>query len=232
MNIKINEYDLTINRISNYSLYAKIISNPEFIALEEPKVPEVWSEKRKAYISNPFSPDYARDLEIYEISRNKLIIDLLLNECVEIDLNQIETRQLNRLQRTQINNSIKLAVLKYIVFRSAADINELIKNLLLTEALVYDYLQLVAVTRNGINLLEHSLIHPVNTTIAISPIIIGAYELVNPLHEYTACISSAMSWESWLTNKYTLEIMAYTVAMYRLNKLIEVHSQDEQQGKK
>jgi hypothetical protein len=125
---------------------------------------------------------------------------------------------------------LKLGILKHIILQSPNDINKIVYSTLLTEALVYEYIGLISITRNGVDILTHGLKNPADAHIEISPITVGAYELVSPLHEYTACIEAKLDWNSWLNNGYELNVMAYTIAIHRLNKLIDIHSQDEIQS--
>lgn len=229
--IQVNGYDVTLHRISNYLLYQKIINNERFKNLEEPEIPKFWSEQKQAWLENPMSPEYTRDIQLYDIERNQIILDIILSECITIDINQVDKGVINKLTRTRLSDNIELAVLKYVIFKNIQDINKLIENLLLTEHLVYNYITLVSVTRSGISILEHNLKDPINSQIEITPITVASHELVNPLHEYNSCVETGLDWDRWLNNDYDLEMMAYTIAMYRLNKLIEVHQQDEQSSK-
>ncbi|MCB1711782.1 MAG: hypothetical protein KDH96_04660 [Candidatus Riesia sp.] len=228
---KVNGYTVELIRQSNYLLYDKIINDPDFISLTEPEVPKFWSESKQAWLENPMSAEYNTAVQLFDIERNKIIVDIVLNSCVKFNIDQIDQNIINKITRTRLSEDINLAILKYVIFRSQVDVNNLIKNVLLTEHLVYKYITLIDVTRNGIPILEHKLRNPVNSHIEITPITIGMHELVNPIHEYNSCVESNLNWDKWLSNEYTLEMMAYTIAMYRLNKLIEVHQQDEQTKK-
>jgi hypothetical protein len=225
--VKINGYELELSRISNYLLYDLILKSDKFNELSLPDVPKFFIERQNRWVENPHDPNYTQALEIYEINKSKLIVDILLTTCVKVDTKQFDSKSVNRIKRLNLDEDLNLALLKYVVLKSQTNTNILIKKLLLTEALVYNYISLLTVTRNGIDILEHNLRNDTNVDIQISPITVGAFELVNPLHEYTSCVETGLNWNDWLNNKYELNVMAYTVAMYRLNKLIEIHTNDE-----
>lgn len=226
--MNINGYELELPRISNYMLYQKIINDPKFEELPYPEVPKFYIEKQKRWVENPNSAEYLRDIEVYEIAKTNLIIDIVLANIM-FDYKQIDDNQIRALKRSQLNGNLHLAILKYIIIKDHYNVNKLIQEILLTETLVYKYITLLTVTRNGIDILKHDLRNPAKTNIDVLPITIGGHELVNPLYEYTACVDTGLDWMKWLNNDYQLNDMAYTIAMYRLNKLIDIHSQDELQ---
>jgi endogenous inhibitor of DNA gyrase (YacG/DUF329 family) len=44
-----------------------------------------------------------------------------------------------------------------------------------------------------------------------------------------ACVDSGLDLDRWLNGQYTVQTMVYTVAYYRVKKLVEAHSSDAEQ---
>lgn len=223
-------YDgLVINsQYSNFQLISDVSS--ELKKIPVPQIPKYFSKRKNEWIDNPDAPEYYEALKLYNIKKNLLVYDVFLENAITLTV-PINTDILKKIKRyIKTNDSNKIIYIKYHLL-TEKQLNDILTQVLLFENSVDKFITFLKVTRNGQDILNYPLRNNVNVNIDYEQFYIGENLLVHPLHEYNACISSNMDWSIWMSNKYSIDTKAYTIALYRLNKLTEIHSNDEVQSK-
>lgn len=218
---------IDIQRVANYKLY-----NIE-PGIVKPQPPEFFIESQNRTIQNLDHPDYVEGLQLYQIAKVAAINDYIIStfKLVKNNNKQFETYWV-KLKKTLIQNDLydvtKGDDFYFIKFVLLADnLTTVIENVCLTESYVLKMFNSIPVLKYGVSIIDSQLQFTIKTGIEYPPVQIGNDILVNPIDEWNACVASGMNWSKWIKNKYSLEEMAVTVAIYRLNRLTELHSQDE-----
>jgi hypothetical protein len=195
-----------------------------------PQIPKYFSKKRNDWFDYPDDPSYYEAIKLYNLKKNLLVYDVFLNNAITLT-KTIDINVVRRLRRFIITkDSDKLLYIKYYLL-TEENLNDILYENLLFESHVDIYINFFSIKRNNQNILSYPLRNNVDVNIEYEQIYIGENVLVHPLHEYNACISSGMNWINWTKNEYDKSSKAYTIALYRLNKLTEIHSNDEVQSK-
>lgn len=195
-----------------------------------PLVPKYFSKRQNTYIDNPDDPSYNEAIKLYNVKKNLMVYDIFLEKAITLNvpIDQTIIKRLRRYVHTQ--ESDKSLYIKYHLLTEES-MNDILYKSLLFERHVDQYINFFNITRNSQNILSYPLRNNVDVNIEYEQIYVGENVLVHPLHEYNACISSNINWNQWIYNEYDKDTKAYTIAMYRLNKLTEIHSNDEVQSK-
>lgn len=197
--------------------------------LVKPKVPQYYLEQRDIYIDNPDNPTYREALRIYEYEKSLKSMDAAMLLCVEFQDDII----LRESQKSQYKHNFVRRQdiwLNYIYANlNDNDISTILNLCFLTENTIYDIFNVLVMSiyRSGQEILNARLKNAINTSIELENINIVGIQLVHPLDEYNACIDSNMSWIEWqqLSNSDKADV----VALYRIKRIVDNHSQDEMQ---
>ena len=224
---------LGIREVPNVLVFNAIANSDNTSKVIEPKVPMYYIDEQDKWVENPHHPLYHDALNVYATRKELVIFDTILHMSILFDDYLLEKREwkeyydLLQLQGVlPIYTDERISYLKYFALTSDIDKGNLTKNVLLTESLVYRTFNSIHVTRDAQDIHTAPLRNSVDTNIEIQPIIIGGEQLVNPLDEYLACTESNMNWVSWIRCEYSLPEKAATMALYRLNKIRDIHSDD------
>lgn len=226
MLLTVKGIELNLPRISNYILFDK----PDIV---EPQVPKFFISSQNRWVENASHPDYVEGLQFYQLTLANYAYNLLLSKISLADTNVLHDKKwkttFKRIQQTSDNPEDEVFLfIKNFVLDDNESRNLVVNEVCLTESKVYKFFERFGITRFGENIHQIEITNSINTGIAFTPIIIGNDMLVNPIDEWGACTKSNMNWETWLNNGYSLDTMALTIAVQRLNKLTELHSEDEQ----
>lgn len=220
--------ELLVNTISNISLFT-LLSKLELVI---PQVPVVVLDDGRE-MENPHHPVYADAVMVYTADKSDKIFDLLIQNCLTIDdkwlklPEWLEIKDYFEMQDLiKLHDDEKVNFIKYYACQTEEDRNLITNIAVLCEKRVAEIFSAVTVTKDGIDITKTGLKHAVTTNIAPETIIIGTTQLVNPLDEYSACQAANLSWVDWIRNQYTLDEKACCVALYRMDKNIELHSSD------
>lgn len=224
MEVNINGIDLILKRISNVELF----DLDSQLLMPLPKVPTFFIKEQNREIENPDHPLYHTALSVYFTNKMMAFFTKLIQETVTIkDKNDIKLPK--NLRRTYPNLTDEFLFLRHIVFNDQEAQDRLVNNVVLTETRVHKVYSKIRILRGGIELEQHDLTNVINTNIQTEPIVVGSHQIVHPLDEYNACVSSNINWYEWQECKLSLDFMADTIALYRINKLVNMHSEDAQQ---
>jgi len=224
MYIKINNFDLKITKVSNFKLFSYNLDE----LVPNPKVPKYFIENQNRWIDNPDHPVYRAALEFNFIGKTIVAFDKVLENCVQLE-NKEYINVSKFLKREYPDKTDEFLFLKFHVFEDIQDQSELVKNTFLTETLVYPIFNSLNVLRDGSDIHNATLRHIIHTGIEYQPFIIGGHQLVHPLDEYSACLETGISYLDWMNSKFTLDDMAHIIAIYRLNRIVQTHSDDARQ---
>lgn len=221
----IDGYKIKYNRISNSKLL-KVKTD-----LIKPEVPKSYIESQDRWVENPFNPDYPIALNVYMFEQSEARFNYILNsikiDC-KIDISKVITKKhLKLFELTESNLNLEYLFKKYFIFSTNEFKNLLINSICLTENRVFTHFEEFEVNRNNIAIMEHGLHNAINTNLEITPVLAGNNQLVHPIDEYKVAKSSNIDWMRWLNNEYDLEDMAQTVALYRIDRIIDSHNEDE-----
>lgn len=223
--ITISGYKIKYNRISNSKLL-KIKTE-----LIKPEVPKSYIEAQDRWVENPFDPDYPIALSVYMFEQSEARLNYILDSVdveYNIDISKIITKKhLKLFELTEINLNLEYLFKKYFLFSTQELRDILINNICLTENRVFTHFEEFNVERNNVPIMEHGLHNAINTNLNVSPLLAGNNQLVHPIDEYKIVKESNVDWIRWLNNEYDLEDMAQTIALYRMNKIIDSHNEDE-----
>lgn len=227
--VSINGNTLILNPISNVQLF----NHHQDIDIPVPKVPTYWDEYNDVERENPQHPDYYDAINVYNTRCMNYLFDIIIEKYISIEPSCLENEQWKRLfsilkkqpslqlLNTEANNYIKYYVLKDIMLKG-----QLANALVLTEQRVLHTFNSIETYRAGINIHEFDLKNTIDTQITSSTVFLGDQQIVSPLDEYKCCIHSNMLWDKWMQCKYSLDEKASTLALFRLDRTIQLHSED------
>jgi hypothetical protein len=223
-----NGIHVLVREISNIKLFE---SEP-VIPLVEPQPPEFELEDGRI-LQNFDHPTYYEAMQIYESKKADSLFLSLLNIAVFVDDSYLENPKwktyyniLRKQRLFDIPEDEDLCFLNYFAFQADSDKSLLTKHALLTEQRVYNTFKSISIMRNHVNIHEAQIKNSVDTGIQAAPVVIGYEQLVNPLDEFKACREASMSWSNWASCKYSLEEKASAIALFRLDNIIRIHSDD------
>lgn len=219
--------------INGYKIYYNRISNTELLNVKsdliKPEVPKSFIESQNRWVENPFNPDYPVAMNVYLYNQGEARLNHILNSIAldgDIKIN-ITKRQMELFNIMEHNLDPLYLFKKYVIFESNAAKEQLINLVCLTENRVYAYFENFIVERNDIPIMEHGLQNAINTNLEIAPLLVGTMQLVHPIDEYRIATASNINIMNWLNNEYSLDNMANIIALYRMNKIIESHNEDQ-----
>ena len=234
-----NGYTITYNSISNTAIY-KFLSQRN---IQPPAVP-TYTDDKGVEQENLFSPKYADALVVHQKNIELAMLEIMFTNCVVFNEEWKKTKQWIDCEY-MINNqfilskkNIPLSFLKFVVLDNIYDQSTLANKVFLTETRVYDIFGTVSIQREGVDIHKAYLKNTIDTRIEVQPIFVGIHQLVNPLDEFNACVAGNMSWSKWYNCEYSLDEKASVVALSRLNRVRDIHSDDaihiesERQSKK
>ena len=183
-------------------------------------------------VPNPHSPLYNDALMVYDVSRHNAALDGIISLCIDI-VDTIPLKQYQRVFERMVAYGIDKGVdtlehwyIKYVALTDIDDKARLTQLVLLTETLVSGIFNSIRVTRGGDDIHKVHLKNAIRTDIQYDNIVIAGQQLVSPSDEASACIWSLLSRIDWNKGKYSLKEKATTIALYRLNKVVETHNND------
>lgn len=224
MIVTIKDCELEVTRISNIDIFSADISG----TMPEPQVPKFYIEEQDRWVDNPDHPTYHAALSVYYANRTFALFDYILRNYVRVvDKNKINIPR--NIIKLYPDEDVEFLFLKHILFEDILDGESMINLITLTETRVYPIFKSIRILRNGMDIHSHDVKNTVNTNIDYEPLIIAGHQLVHPLDEYNACVSSNISYVDWVNNQYDLDTMAKAIALYRINKIVEIHSGDAAQ---
>lgn len=216
---------LTIIQSKNSQLFDKLTE----MSLVRPKVPQFYLQQRDIWIDNPDNPQYREALRIYEYEKSLKSMDAALLICVEQDSDFIINESSKQKYRHNPTTHEQIWLNHIYNNLSTEDIANILNVCFLTENRIYDIFNVLVMSiyRGGQEILNARLKNAINSTIELENINIAGIQLVHPLDEYTASIESNIDWLSWqkLSNNEKAEVLA----LYRIKRIVENHSQDEMQ---
>jgi hypothetical protein len=183
---------------------------------------------------NTQHPAYQDAITVFEVQRNNLAFEVLLEHAVTFDKKLLQKQEWKRMyQNLRFQKYLNLpkrediTFLRYFAFgESSEDKNLMTQISILHEQPVFDIFNSILVTRDGYDIHDVNLRNSVDVKIHIQPIVIEGCQLVNPLDEMNACKEAGLDWTKWLACEYTLEQKATVVGLYRLNRVIKAHQED------
>lgn len=223
---------LSVSPISNLDLFA-FKNNIQTV-----QVPRFYIESQKRWVENPDDPRYHDAQIILENSKSLKAFDYFIESSISLeDKALLESEEWKEFYENLLdideelleNSDEMFNYIKFFALADASDQQNLIKSVCLTETAVFEMYNKITISRFGTNVHDIDIKNAIDTGITYSNIIIGGEQLVNPLDEYTACVASKLNWIEWIRSVYTLTEKAATVALFRLNRLKEMHIDDEQQ---
>lgn len=222
-----SNYEVEYIPCSNTVLY-KGLAKKNF---KPPKVP-TYIDNKGIVQENPFSQKYADALIVYQKTIELAMADVVLLNCIQFNpiwktsQSWDICRHIMQTQTVIDNSNLELSFLKYYVFPEYQDYSLLAQEAFLTETRVYDIFGTVHINREGVDIHKAYLKNTIDTGIEVQPLFVGIHQLVNPLDEFNACIAGNMSWSKWYNCEYSLDEKASVVALSRLNRIREIHSDD------
>ena len=221
-----NGYNVELTPIANIEVY-KYISR---VKLVTPKVP-VYEAEDGRLLENLFSPQYNDALAIHDFQRHQIARDAIINKCVRLitktDLEMYEEpfKALVSAGLVSANESLESFFIKSYVL-TENDLSYIVENTLLTEYRVSTIMESIRVTRENVNIFQVHLKNAIQTRIEVDAIVVGGHQIVSPLDELKAAQNSMQDWTKWLSGEISLEEKSVAVALYRLDRTIEMHSSD------
>ena len=222
-----NQIKVEAPRISNYLLFEK----PDFVA---PQVPKFFIQSQNRWVENFDHPDYVEGLQVHQARVANFAYENLLRRVNLVDSTVLEVTQWKNIYRrlrqvgNEENEPEEYLYFKYFLFADKKLQQQLINCCCLTESSVLSNFDRITIQKFGENIHTVKPTNTINTGIEYDPIIIGNDVLVNPIDEWNACTKSNMDFGRWVNNEYPLSVMSLTVALFRLNRLTEMHAEDEQ----
>jgi len=223
--------EYSVVNIRGISVRVKRANNLEIFSFDdestvpEPKVPQFYIEKRNSYIDNPDHPVYREALKVYAADRILRMTDLIVEKYIDLDYDPPIDK---RLKRVYPDKSSKFLYLRHYLLNDD-DLADIVNLMCLTETRVYHIFNSLKVLRNGVNIHEHVIKNSITTNIEYESVVISSHQLVNPIEEYSACKGSNMSWGDWINGKFTLDQMASAIALFRMDKIVSMHTSDAEQ---
>lgn len=219
-------FDVELIPTSNIEIY-KSIANENLVT---PKVPTYIDEDGKV-LDNPFSPQYNDAMAVFDVIRHQIANDAIIHKCIKliskIDIERYRDSYLTLYESDLLAKSETLErwYLKNFVL-TANDMTYIVQNTLLTEQRVAIIMNSIKVTREGIDIFKVNIKNAIQTRIEVDAIIVCGMQLVSPLDELKAAQNSMLNWQLWLSGDVSLEDKAVAVALFRLDKTIDLHSSD------
>lgn len=218
----------TLKIVENIRIF-NLISQQGFKEPKPPKYKIKDTPEGPLYGENIMHPKYQEALNLYQTRLALFCQNAALLLCIERNEDIIKGLRNNPAYRltNPTNDEIWL---KYIFQNTDEnDLSKIINQCFLTENIVYNIFNVLAkgVYRNRRIITEARLVNGLNSTISIDSILVGKTQLVHPVDEYNCAVSSGFSIKEW--REMPVNDRAETLALYRLAKIIENHSQDEAQ---
>lgn len=220
-----NNTTFTLRYCKNSELFNKLTT----MQLVRPKVPQFYLEQRDIWIDNPDNPTYREAVRIYEYEKSLKSMDAALLLCIDFK-DDIILRELQKSQYKHNHITRESIWLNYIYTTlTEEDIINILNLCFLTENSIYDIFNVLVMSiyRGGQEILNARLKNAISTSIELENINIMGIQLVHPLDEYNACIDSNISWLEW--QKLSNADKADVIALYRIKRIVDNHSQDEMQ---
>lgn len=230
---------MTVISVKNIKLEVKQIANIlifEEVSKAELQVflPPLDTSEDGYEIENTFHPIYQDSITVYELLRSNLAFDAILTYAVNFEpkyLKDSNWKKMFEILQSQtfieLHDNEALNFLKFYVLADQTQAKQHLTQLaILHEAKVFDIFKSIQVARSGRSIHEYPIKNSINTGIEPESMVIEGVQLINPLDEYSACVASGMDWSKWISCEYTNQTKAYTVALYRLNKVVDSHQQD------
>ena len=220
-----NTQTFNINPLSNSELIMALVGQ----RLVKPQVPRYYHERNDVWIDNPDHPRYKEAMEFYQIDKAVTIAKLaiLLVFTLDQEIVNEERKKLKYRIGMHLDDDIWVDYIQNHV--SNQDIVNVINTTLLTENRVYDIFNVLVryIYRGGTEIIDARLKNAINSQIHMDTINVMGLDLVNPLDEYIACTAANINWIEW--EKFENDKKAELISLYRINKIVESHSQDEVQ---
>jgi hypothetical protein len=219
-------YELKLIEKANITIFGEIAR----AKLPIPK-PPIYIDEEGRELENPFHPIYHDALAVYDLQRHQIANDAIIKNCVEL-ITKVKLEKyedafsiLNVCGLNKSNDTLESWYLKNYVL-TPFDIYKIVENTLLTETLVSSIFNSIRVTRDGIDIHRANVKNAIQTHIETDAIVIVGHQLVSPLDEIKAAQFSMINWQEWLRCEVGLEEKATAVALYRLDRIVETHSND------
>lgn len=227
----VNGFDLILKPIANIYLFKNQNDYPKI------QIPKAFIASKQVWVENPFDPRLEEAQIIVEAERTLDTFSNLVRLCAELKNKELLTEAYwkRRYKYLLMENEFlkdvpeETCFIKYVVLVSDLDQYNIAEHCCLTENKVFEYFNSFTITRNGTNVHDVEVKNAINTGIDLNAVAIAGLQLVNPLDEYDAAIASNLSWIEWIRNQLTNDEKAATIALYRLNRLKNLHIEDEQQ---
>lgn len=219
-------YDFELKPIANIEIY-KCIANSNLVM---PKVP-IYEDEEGRKLENPFSPDYASAMTVYDVQRHTVANDAIVKMClklvtnVNLDIYRDSHEALKASGLINKDETIEEWFIKTFII-TPKDMFIIVQNTLLTEQLVSSIMESIKVTREGTDIHRFNIKNAIQTRIEVDAIVVGGMQLVSPIDEIRAATFSMMNWVEWLSGSIQLQDKAVAVALHRLDRVMEMHSSD------
>lgn len=225
--IKVNNIVIDLPTLSNHDAYYYIQNNRDLLV--EAVIPQYWDEELGRWEDNPYDPIYDATLQFQTIHKGQLIFEWICSqsnfEIPNPDELEEEYYVYNSWSKKGFSFEVWYLTQKLLTTKNL--MATVVDNVLLTERSVANVMSGISITRQGFDIFEFPLKNQVDSRIELEPIICADTQLVNPLHEYSCCIESNLSWNSWYScEDYDLEFKASALAYYRLHKIQQSHIDD------
>lgn len=168
---------------------------------------------------------------VYDVRRHQVAIDAIIANCIELQT-KLDCEQyresFNIMQSSKFisqDETLEMWYMKNFVLEDIDMVN-LVVNSLLTEQLVADIFNSIRVTRDGMDIHSAHLRNAIQTHIETDSIVIAGMQLVSPIDEIKAAQFSMINWQEWLRCELTLREKATAIALYRLDRILETHTND------
>lgn len=207
-----------------------IFSHIADVNLVIPKPPTFIDDDGRV-LENPFHPAYHDALAVFDVQRHQTASDAIIKCCVRLVYKSDLSKYSDSYQALVDGKLIsKLETLEewYIktFILTTNDMVTIVQNTLLTEQLVSTIFNSIRVTRDGTDINRVSIKNAIQTHIETDAIVVAGMQLVSPLDEIKAAQFSMINWQEWLRGETSLKEKATAVALYRLDRIIETHSND------
>lgn len=219
-------YNVTLNPISNITIFVEIAKANLIV----PK-PPIYEDENGRLMENPFHPAYHDALSVYDLQRHLIAFDAIVKLCITLNDKFDEheyldafniVKKINLVSSTETLTSWFLK--NYVLTQN--DIQHIVLNTLLTENQVASIFNSIRITRDGQDIHRTPIKNSITTNIDTDAIVIAGYQIVSPIDEIKAAHFSSINWQSWQRCEVSLEEKATAVALYRLDRVVEAHSND------
>lgn len=203
--------------------------------ISDPEVPKFFIADSNRWVDNPHHPDYAVAQRNVAAQRAEAALRCVVRHGCKVTLpkNQSWLRQLIRWE-DELLDSLDLQNQTDVIFLyimreaigSAEDIRLIVRNACLCSTDVETKMKEIGILRNGSDIAEVGLRHRLDTGIGYKVLAVGDMALVHPSEEYAACTHSGLSWWEWRNSGFDHEFMIESLALYRLDRLVDSHAKD------